>query len=249
MRKIVLMYHDVYSDSETESGFQFPTSFPYKISAEKFESHVKLAHTYCKQNNLSLDSVEFTFDDGGVSFYTVIAPILEKYGFKGVFFISTSYIDTERFLTEKQIQSLYKRGHIIASHSHSHPRNMTMLSEQDLLFEWETSTRILEGIIKTPTLVASIPSGFNSPQVMNTVEQAGVKILYTSKPTDKISVIGGLTTIGRYVVHCNTTIDTISKILYNRGYRQSLLVKWHLVGIAKVMLGSSYNWIKKRIIR
>ena len=92
MRKIVLMYHDVYSDSETESGFQFPTSFPYKISAEKFESHVKLAHTYCKQNNLSLDSVEFTFDDGGVSFYTVIAPILEKYGFKGVFFILMTII-------------------------------------------------------------------------------------------------------------------------------------------------------------
>ena len=41
MNKIALMYHDVYKQSGTESGFQNESAFQYKISEEEFESHVK----------------------------------------------------------------------------------------------------------------------------------------------------------------------------------------------------------------
>ena len=166
MKKIVLMYHDVYCIAETESGFQYPTSFLYKVGADQFESHVCFARDYCNLRGIPLNTIEFTFDDGGESFYRVIAPILEKYGFKGVFFISTSFIDTEKFLTKEQVVSLHQRGHIIASHSHSHPRNMTKLSMSELLFEWKTSKEILENILHTPITIASIPSGYSSSNVV-----------------------------------------------------------------------------------
>lgn len=249
MSKIVLMYHDVYSDSETESGFQFPTSYPYKISADKFESHVKFAFNYCKQANLPLDCVEFTFDDGGESFHRVIAPILEKYGFKGIFFISTSYIGADKFLNKEQIKDLHQRGHTIAAHSHTHPRNMTLLSEQDLLYEWNTSVSILKDIIQSPIIVASIPSGFCSEMVVNTAIKSGIRVLYTSKPTDVVSMVGDVVLVGRYVVHCNTTLNIICKIISSRMYRMCLLLKWSLISIAKSLLGSHYNQIKRCLIR
>ena len=81
--------------------------------------------------------VLFTFDDGGISFLTIIAPILEKYNQKGIFFISTQYIDTPLFLTKKQIKELRERGHIIGSHSHSHPQNISELANSDLLEEYK----------------------------------------------------------------------------------------------------------------
>lgn len=155
---IRIMYHDVYRSIVQESGFQFSTSFPHKINATKFEEHVKFVLNYCKQNNLSQDNIEFTFDDGGESFHSVIAPILEKYGFRGIFFISTSYIGTDKFLTVEQVKALYQQGHIVASHSHTHPRNMTGLSVNELLKEWKTSVQILEEIIQAPVTIASIPS-------------------------------------------------------------------------------------------
>lgn len=249
MRQIVLMYHDVYSSSESESGFQFPTSFPYKTSADKFESHVKYAYNYCKENNLPTDSIEFTFDDGGESFHRVIAPILDKYGFKGIFFISTSYIGAEKFITKEQIKSLYQRGHIIASHSHSHPRNMTLLSEQEILKEWKESKSILEEIIQAPITTASVPSGYCSKSIIEAAKESGIKTLYTSKPTNRSLFSGDITIIGRYVVHCNTTLNIVIKIISNKWYRGWLLARWGILNLAKKILGANYNKIKKRILR
>ena len=249
MNKIVLMYHDVYYASNTESGFQFPTSYPYKLSEAKFEEQVKFAHDYCKQNNISQDSIEFTFDDGGESFQRVAAPILEKYGFRGLFFISTSYIETDKFLTAEQIKSLYQRGHIIASHTHSHPRNMTEISVNEMFNEWRESIQILEEIIQSPITIASIPSGYNSKEVTNTANKAGIRTLYTSKPTTKHANNANMLLVGRYVIHSNTSIETFSKIISSAHYRRKRLCRWMLINCAKRVLGTHYNYIKKYLIR
>ena len=94
------MYHDVFEQNPNESGFLQKRDLPYKINAVVFENHVKAISDYCIERDLPKESVVFTFDDGGKSFYHVIAPILEKYGYVGVFFISTNYIGTDTFLTE-----------------------------------------------------------------------------------------------------------------------------------------------------
>lgn len=86
-KQIVLMFHDVYDTSPGESGFTSPAADFYKIDSTTFERYVE-ATQESKQNFV------FTFDDGGVSFYTIAAPILEKYGLKGKFYISTAYIGT-----------------------------------------------------------------------------------------------------------------------------------------------------------
>ena len=89
------MYHDIVTKTDKSSGFQNDSAFQYKVEESAFEEQVKA---------LQGKDVVFTFDDGGESFLTKIAPILEKYGFKGVFFISTKYIGTQGFLTKEQVK-------------------------------------------------------------------------------------------------------------------------------------------------
>ena len=84
----------------------------YKVEESAFEEQVKA---------LQGKDVVFSFDEGGESFHTKASPLLEQYGFKGVFLISTKYIGTQGFLTEEQVKELAERGHVVGSHSHTHP--------------------------------------------------------------------------------------------------------------------------------
>src|SRR5262249_60003963 len=62
-----------------------------------------------------------TVDDGGVSYHRFIADRLEERGWRGHAFVSTDFIGAPGFLTASEIRELDDRGHIIGSHSASHP--------------------------------------------------------------------------------------------------------------------------------
>lgn len=245
MNKIVLMYHCVYSQCKEESGFQFPTSYPYKINAKKFEEHIVSVIQACKQNKKLIDDVIFSFDDGGVSFYNVIAPILEKYGLIGLFFISTQYINTEKFLTVNQIRELKERGHIIASHTHSHPLDLSKLSYGEILNEWKTSKTILEDILKEPILTASIPNGRESALVVKAAMEAGFKVLYTSVPIAKIKKEEDVTLIGRFVIRHKDTSKFVIDVIFKSSTRVKLYIRWWCLNVAKKILGSNYRKLKR----
>ena len=67
--------------------------------------------------------VMITFDDGWKNQYTWAAPLLDKYGFKGVFFINPQFISRgSAYMTRADIVSLDKRGHDIESHTWGHVR-------------------------------------------------------------------------------------------------------------------------------
>lgn len=242
------MYHCVYRNNPTESGFQNVSAFQYKISAKTFEEQVVMVRKYCDTNEISNDCIEFTFDDGGVSFYEVIAPILEKYNFNGIFFISTKYVGTESFLTKAQIYDLYKRGHIIGSHSHSHPQSLSALNNDEIKYEWKHSSEILSKIIDAPIFKASIPNGYESTVVNKFALESGYKELYTSKPSDKITQFKEMNIIGRYVVHDTTSNKELLAILSSKIRRNKMYYRWLLLSMIKKVLGNKYNNLKSIII-
>jgi peptidoglycan/xylan/chitin deacetylase (PgdA/CDA1 family) len=66
--------------------------------------------------------VILTFDDGYKSQYTTVKPILDKYGFKGTFYVVCNYaqkIDTDR-MNWTEIKELHQQGHDIGSHTMNH---------------------------------------------------------------------------------------------------------------------------------
>jgi peptidoglycan/xylan/chitin deacetylase (PgdA/CDA1 family) len=66
--------------------------------------------------------VILTFDDGYKSQYTNVNPILDKYGYKGTFYVVCNYAEKEDKdrMNWNEIQELQKQGHDIESHSMSH---------------------------------------------------------------------------------------------------------------------------------
>lgn len=239
--KVVLMYHDIVMRDDTSSGFQNDSAFQYKVEAGKFEEQVKALS--------DRKDVAFTFDDGGVSFLTIAAPILEKYGKRGVFFISTKYVDTDGFLTKEQVRELEERGHIIGSHSHSHPDNIAALSVAEMDAEWQGSCKILKDILGHDVRCASIPNGYGSKEQNASAMRAGITELYTSVPTTKANSLGEQKIIGRYVVHRDMSVEDVVSIATDKNRQRKMYLRWWVLEQAKKVLGSGYDKVKAFFVR
>lgn len=237
---INLMYHDISIGTDMSSGFQTQVSMDYKVDEAVFEEQVRRC--------IGKDVV-FTFDDGGSSFLTVAAPILEKYGFRGVFFISTSQIGKIGFLSIDQIRELDKRGHIIGSHTHSHPKNLAKLSYDEICHEWKISLDVLKQILCKDVSIASIPNGRGSDNVIKAAKNAGIKELYTSEPISSICCKDGVTLIGRYVVLRSMSTISVLKIVNSYFRRTTLRIKWGIINIFKSVLGKYYYNLRQMLVR
>jgi len=235
-----LMYHCVYSDDEKSTGFQNNSAFIYKISEYAFRKQVEIISKYLIKNKINLSYPIFTFDDGGVSFYENIAPILEKFDQRGLFFISTQYIGSKGFLTKEQIFDLYSRGHLIGSHSHSHPENMALLSDEEIDQEWKKSIAILSEIIQSKIEFASIPNGSTSKKVVELSKKNGIRYLFTSCPTTKIKDCNGILCLGRFPVRANMKNEYALSIVTNGNARKKLYFRWLVISLLKGILGKQY---------
>lgn len=234
MKDTVLMYHDVYKASARESGFQTDGANHYKISKAAFEEQIK---------QICGLSVTLTFDDGGISFYTIIAPILEKYHLTGHFYIATNYIGSEGFMDENQIKDLHKRGHIIGSHSCSHPSDFRAVPFDARKKEWEESVRRLSEIIGEQVKEVSIPNGFLQKDDLQIFEELGITTIYTSKLGENRQV-DGLKILGRIGIDNGMSAQQILSIISGGMAYKKMLFKQKILSIVKILLGNQYIKIK-----
>ena len=247
--QIVLMYHDIYRDNPAESGFQNPTAIKYKVRADRFEAQVAEIDEYLRINRLPASTVDFTFDDGGVSFLTLAAPILEKYGFRGKFYISTGLIGSKGFLNAQQIRELHNRGHIIGSHSHTHPERMSAMPAGKINQEWHISQTILREILGQTPRYASIPNGYSSKAVLNAMIDSGVSTIDTSATTTQVSHYKGSCIRGRYAITDNMSAGMVLHIFTSATFRLKKALRWHILSIAKALLGNTYLSIRSKLTK
>lgn len=62
-----------------------------------------------------------SFDDTHGEHFSTVAPILERFGYRDVFFIMTVAIGKHSYMTRAEIKELSDRGHVIADHTWDHP--------------------------------------------------------------------------------------------------------------------------------
>lgn len=252
MRKMIsLMYHDVYEYTVQESGFQTSPANKYKISKEEFAKQIQSISKYCSDRNILKENIMLTFDDGGASFYSIIAPILKEYGFKGYFFISTAFINTKGFLTSDQVISLHEEGHFIGAHSHTHPGMLNKLPLVELEEEWFVSIKILNDLLKTKTTHVSIPGGSFSKEMGNILANKGIESIFISQPTNKIEFISdNCRTIGRFAIYNNTKVTEVEDLLKTISLtRLRQIVKWKSLILFKYLLGTNYLRIRKFLLK
>src|SRR5258707_1729352 len=183
---ITLLYHDVVDrGADDSSGFPGAGAARYKLTPAEFRDHVQavrgvLQTPPCTVHELRPDEDTsarglFTFDDGGRSACTPIADLLDECGWRGHFFITADYLDTPTFVTPAQVRDLHKRGHVIGSHSCSHPRRMSSCTWEELAGEWRRSCAMLADILGEPVKTASVPGGFYSRRVGEAAAHIGIQ--------------------------------------------------------------------------
>jgi peptidoglycan/xylan/chitin deacetylase (PgdA/CDA1 family) len=122
----VLSYHNVQENPKKPSA--------YFISSVAFEQQMKylkdngyktvlpddIYNHYIHCTTLPEKPIMLSFDDTRKEHISIVAPILEKYGFKGTFFIMTVAIGKKNYMTTADIKMLSDRGHSIGHHTYDH---------------------------------------------------------------------------------------------------------------------------------
>ena len=256
---VSLMYHDVVDGLEHQrSGFPSTDAAIYKLEPVEFVEHMKAISLVLQgkpDNALSLNPTErrasffLTFDDGGVSAYSHVADQLDRLGWVGHFFVSTGYMGQPSFLSRHHIRELVRRGHVVGSHSHTHPLRMASCSPEELRTEWQTSVDIISEIIGARVRVASVPGGYYSRRVAEAASLAGIEVLFNSEPTTTVHRVDGCTVLGRYGIQRQTSPGVAASLAAGQGLsriRQGVL--WNIKKCFKRIGGGHYLTVRKIMI-
>lgn len=235
MNRISLLFHDVYLTDPAESGFSSAAADRYKLRLPDFEAQLEGLKNAGR-------SFTLTVDDGGVSYYTLLADRLEAQGRRAHCFVTTGMIGRPGFLSAAQIRELDARGHVIGSHSVTHPARFSACTPVQMREEWSRSRAALEDILGHEVTVASVPGGYYSRQVAETAAESGLKALFNSEPTTAVREAGGIQVIGRYTIRQGDPAALAGRLVAPSPWaRYAAWASWNAKGIVKPLLGPSYR--------
>ncbi len=262
-----LMYHDVVAaGAEDTSGFPGRDAALYKVTPERFGAHLDAIREFVRAERPARPAPHsllvsqappapptppapvITLDDGGVSAMRA-AEALEARGLVGRFFITANYIGARGFVTDRDVRDLTSRGHIVGSHSCSHPLRMARCSWSQLLDEWTRSCDILGEILGEKVRVASVPGGDFAPQVAEAAARAGITTLFTSEPTGGSRHAFGLALVGRFAIQKRTGAATAAALAAGDWLpcaRQAIV--WNAKKVSKRLGGEKYLQLRKLLI-
>jgi peptidoglycan/xylan/chitin deacetylase (PgdA/CDA1 family) len=105
-----------------------------------------------------------TFDDSRIEHYQIAGPVLEKNGFRGVFFIMMITLNKKNYMSADQIAQLAKNGHIVGLHSYDHVMVTKYKNADDWKKELTDPKKKLEKIINQPVEYWAYPDGIYNHQ-------------------------------------------------------------------------------------
>ncbi len=159
----VLCYHRIADGLKSEYAVS-PATFAahMKILADSGYHSISPAELYdylVFNKTLPVKPFLITFDDSRVEHSAIAAPIMERNGFRGTFFIMTITYNKKNYMTTEQITALAKAGHTIGLHTWDH----TMVSKFKDTTDWqkqiEKPKAKLSTIIGMPVEYFAYPNG------------------------------------------------------------------------------------------
>ena len=236
---LVLTYHRIVERKESIAGF-------FDVTVEDLERHVALARRFwgkclspaeiaaatdrpAEGTRPKVHGFAITFDDGSEDHYRTAAPVLERMGAKGIFFVSTALIGVTGYVTASQCCELESRGHAVESHAHDHVP-LTSLSEVELQRQLGESRRILTELGLGRGRMIAPPGGYFDARVMRSARASGYDVLRTIEwgynrrldPLRCESIIINQQTGGRW---CKTLIHPRGEVVKRALYRVKEAVK------------------------
>ncbi|MCZ2128292.1 MAG: polysaccharide deacetylase family protein [Anaerolineales bacterium] len=112
-----------------------------------------------------------TFDDGDAGIFENAFPVMQKYGFKAVFYLVSNYLNAPEFVTTDQVKVLINAGWEIGSHGLGHLDLTKSQGHQE--DETRESKRRLEEMFGVPVNSFAYPFGAIDASSANYVVYAG----------------------------------------------------------------------------
>jgi len=258
MQALSLEYHDVVDDGGFDaSGFPGAGPASYKLTGADFDRHLDaIGRVARRAPSRALDWLNegrdgrplfLTFDDGGLASYTHIADALERRGWRGHFFITAERIGTPTFASAAQIRELSRRGHVIGTHSYSHPLRMGACTPDEILHEWRRSVAILAEILGEAVVTGSVPGGYYTRAVAEAAAQAGLKLLFTSAPTTRCWTVDGCRVVGRYTLRRWSRARTAAALADGQVLpRTSQWLLYRSLHVLRTVAGDHYTQLRQR---
>lgn len=195
----ILCYHHI-------RPLQMPAraSSGYEVSPESFKAQMKALadsgyHTILPNQlynylvygtPLPPKPVMLTYDDTDLEQFTIAKPEMDKYGFKGVYFVMTISIGRPRYMSKEQIKQLSDEGHVIASHTWDHHRvdrykyenEIEERGKKKVVNDWDQQlvkpTQTLEAITGKPVKDFAYPFGIWSKDGIPEIKKRGFQLAF-----------------------------------------------------------------------
>lgn len=118
-----------------------------------------------------------TFDDGREEQYRLGTTEMNKYGFKGVFFIMTISIGRPGYMTKSQIKDLSDDGHSIGAHTWDH-HPVTKYEDKDWNIQLIKPKQLLENITGKNVSYFAYPFGVWNTSSIAKIKKCGYKLAF-----------------------------------------------------------------------
>jgi len=180
----ILMYHyvselppnpDAYRRDLTVSPEHFEAQLQY-LAGAGYQT-VTLADVYTRLSTgkpLPPKPIVLSFDDGYKDAYTVVAPLLQKYGFVGEFFVlaTPAHFEAEHYLTWSEMQAMSEEGLSIQAHGRDHV-DLTNRAYDYLVYQVLGAKEAVEAHTGAPVTFFCYPSGRHDDDTEAVVASAG----------------------------------------------------------------------------
>lgn len=183
----VLCYHHIRDfrpgESERMKGYEVtPAAFAEQMKALADSGYHSILpdqlYNYLVYGAaLPAKPVMITFDDTDLEQFTIGATEMNKYGFKGVYFIMTISLNRPRYMSKDQLKQLSDEGHLIAGHTWDH-HMVTKYKGAD----WDTQLvkpKVqLEAITGKKIDYFAYPFGLWNKEAIPEIERRGYKMAF-----------------------------------------------------------------------
>ena len=183
----ILCYHQIRNYTANDG----PEARAYTVTPENFLAQMKilsdsgyhsilpdaLYNWYTFGKALPPKSVMICFDDNTQSQFGYALPVLNKYGFKAVFFVMTVSLNKPNYLSVLQLKTLQQQGHVIAAHSWNH-KNVRQYVDADWKIQLDDSFKTLQSITETAPKYFAYPFGAWSQQSIVELKKRGIKMAF-----------------------------------------------------------------------
>jgi len=218
----ILCYHQIRDwkpkDSQTAKDYITPIATfkgHMKMLADSGYHTILLDQLYDYLNNgtpLPSKPIVLTFDDTDLDQYTIAAPEMKKYGFKGAFFVMTVSLGRPNYMSKAQVKDLSVQGQDIGSHTWDH-HNVKKYQGKDWETQIDKPTKTLEEITGKKIYHFAYPFGLWNPEAIPELKKRGFKsafILSTKRDEND-----PLFTIRRIIASGYWTPKTLSNSIKN----------------------------------